>query len=154
MPAQLVVPHGVLAEDDVEMLEAELGRVRGANVEVRAAQRGEKRRLAELAHRNATHALTYDSIRERTQLERRAMALEELRECLNLESLPLRIECFDISNIQEESPVGSMVVFQDAIAKKAHADGTTLKDAALKLGHVSAAEFDRLVRPEAMLGKR
>ena len=41
-----------------------------------------------------------------------------------------------------------------AIAKKAHADGTTLKDAALKLGHVSAAEFDRLVRPEAMLGKR
>jgi excinuclease ABC subunit C len=47
-------------------------------------------------------------------------ALEELREALNLESLPLRIECFDISNIQAESPVGSMVVFQDAIPKKAH----------------------------------
>jgi excinuclease ABC subunit C len=51
---------------------------------------------------------------------RRVEALEELREALNLESLPLRIECFDISNIQAESPVGSMVVFQDAAAKKAH----------------------------------
>ena len=47
-------------------------------------------------------------------------ALEELREALNLESLPLRIECYDISNIQGESVVGSMVVFQDAMPKKAH----------------------------------
>jgi len=47
-------------------------------------------------------------------------ALEELREALNLEALPLRIECYDISNTQESSPVGSMVVFQDAVAKKAH----------------------------------
>jgi excinuclease ABC subunit C len=51
---------------------------------------------------------------------RRIEALEELRERLNLESLPLRIECFDISNIQESAPVGSMVVFQDAVPKKAH----------------------------------
>jgi excinuclease ABC subunit C len=47
-------------------------------------------------------------------------ALEELREALNLEALPLRIECYDISNIQESSAVGSMVAFQDAVAKKAH----------------------------------
>jgi excinuclease ABC subunit C len=47
-------------------------------------------------------------------------ALEELREALNLESLPIRIECFDISNIQAASPVGSMVVFEDAMPKKAH----------------------------------
>ena len=50
---------------------------------------------------------------------RRVEALEELREVLNLESLPLRIECFDVSNIQEESPVASMVVFQDATPKQA-----------------------------------
>ncbi len=51
---------------------------------------------------------------------RRVEAMEELREALNLESLPVRIECYDISNIQSESPVGSMVVFQDAQPKKAH----------------------------------
>jgi excinuclease ABC subunit C len=51
---------------------------------------------------------------------RRIEALEELREALNLESLPIRIECFDISNIQDESPVGSMVVFEDAAPKRAH----------------------------------
>jgi excinuclease ABC subunit C len=51
---------------------------------------------------------------------RRVEALEELRELLNLESLPIRIECFDISNIQGQEIVGSMVVFEDAIAKKAH----------------------------------
>ena len=51
---------------------------------------------------------------------RRVEALEELREALNLESLPLRIECFDISNIQGQEIVGSMVVFQDAMPKKAH----------------------------------
>ena len=54
---------------------------------------------------------------EQTRL-RRVEALEELREALNLESLPLRIECYDISNIQESSPVGSMVVFQDAVAEE------------------------------------
>jgi excinuclease ABC subunit C len=51
---------------------------------------------------------------------RRVEALEELREALNLESLPLRIECYDISNIQGQQIVGSMVVFQDALPKKAH----------------------------------
>ena len=56
---------------------------------------------------------------ERKRL-RRVEALEELREALNLESLPLRIECYDISNIQGESVVGSMAVFQDAMPKKAH----------------------------------
>ncbi len=87
---------------------------------MRPSRRGEKRRLQELAQQNAELALQSDAAhRERKRL-RRVEALEELRECLNLESLPLRIECFDISNIQAESPVGSMVVFQDAVPKKAH----------------------------------
>src|SRR6185503_20222657 len=55
-----------------------------------------------------------------TRRARRLESLEELREALNLESLPIRIECFDISNIQGQEIVGSMVVFQDGIAKKAH----------------------------------
>jgi excinuclease ABC subunit C len=101
-------------------LEEFLSDLRGTKVEVRPARRGEKRRLQELAQQNAELALESDAMRsERTRL-RRIEALEELRETLNLESLPIRIECFDISNIQDAAPVGSMVVFQDAVPKKAH----------------------------------
>jgi excinuclease ABC subunit C len=117
VPPQIVVPRGV---GDTAALEEFLSERRGARVEVRAAERGEKRRLQELATENARLALESDVARaEQTRL-RRVVALEELREALNLESLPLRIECFDISTIQGESPVGSMVVFQDAVPKKAH----------------------------------
>jgi excinuclease ABC subunit C len=101
-------------------LEEFLTERRGSQVEVRPAQRGEKRRLAELARQNAELALEQDVVDAERKRARRIEALEELRECLNLESLPLRIECFDISNIQAESPVGSMVVFADAMPKKAH----------------------------------
>jgi excinuclease ABC subunit C len=120
VPAQLVVSAGTLAEDDAAMLEDELARVREANVEVRGAQRGEKRRLAELAQRNAEHALTYDSLKERTRIERRQLALEQLRDELDLEALPLRIECYDISNLQDESPVASMTVLEDGRPRKDH----------------------------------
>src|SRR4029077_10827131 len=92
----------------------------GAHVEVRPAQRGEKRRLQELATQNAQLALETDAAATEQRRMRRVEALEELREVLNLESLPVRIECYDISNIQAESPVGSMVVFQDGVPKKAH----------------------------------
>ncbi len=117
IPPLIVVPPEAGA---TEALAEYLSELRGSSVEVRAARRGEKRRLLDLAQQNAELALESDSAhRERTRL-RRIEALEELRECVNLESLPLRIECFDISNIQGESPVGSMVVFQDAVPKKAH----------------------------------
>jgi excinuclease ABC subunit C len=101
-------------------LEEFLGELRGSRVEVRAPQRGEKRRLVELAQQNAQLALESDAARSERKRLRRIEALEELRETLNLESLPIRIECFDISTIQGESPVGSMVVFQDAAPKRAH----------------------------------
>jgi excinuclease ABC subunit C len=117
VPPQVVVPRGL---GDTAPLAEFLTARRGSRVEVRAAERGEKRRLQELATQNARVALASDAAAaEQTRL-RRVEALEELREALNLESLPLRIECYDISNIQEDSAVGSMVVFQDAVAKKAH----------------------------------
>ena len=88
-------------------------------VEVRAPARGEKRRLAELAAQNARARARVGGGRQSEQKRlRRVEALEELREALNLESLPLRIECFDISNIQGQEIVGSMVVFQDGIAEE------------------------------------
>jgi excinuclease ABC subunit C len=117
IPPLIVVPPNA---GKLTGLEHFLSDLRGTRVEVRTAQRGEKRRLQELAQQNAELALQSDTMRsERTRL-RRIEALEELREQLNLESLPIRIECFDISNIQESAPVGSMVVFQDAVPKKAH----------------------------------
>ncbi len=87
---------------------------------MRAPERGEKRRLQELAQQNAELALDSETFVAETKRARRVEALEELREALNLESLPIRIECFDISNIQGQEIVGSMVVFEDAVAKKAH----------------------------------
>jgi excinuclease ABC subunit C len=117
IPPQLVVPPDA---GDTEAVEQFLSQRRGSRVEVRAPERGEKKRLQELAAQNARVALESDAIQAEQKRLRRVEALEELRETLNLESLPLRIECYDISNIQAESPVGSMVVFQDAVPKKAH----------------------------------
>jgi excinuclease ABC subunit C len=117
VPPQIVVPRDA---GDVSALEEFLSDQRGSRVEVRAAERGEKRRLQELATQNARLALESEGYQTEQKRLRRVEALEELREALNLESLPLRIECFDISNIQAAEPVGSMVVFQDAMPKKAH----------------------------------
>src|SRR5207247_1492551 len=74
----------------------------------------------QLASENARVALESEALQADQRRSRRVEALEELREALNLESLPLRIECYDVSNIQGEAVVGSMVVFQDAVPKKAH----------------------------------
>jgi excinuclease ABC subunit C len=117
IPPLIVVPAGI---GSLGGLEEFLSELRGSRVEVRPAQRGEKRRLQELAHQNAELALQSDALHTESRRLRRVEALEELREVLNLESLPIRIECFDISNIQDAAPVGSLVVFQDAMPKKAH----------------------------------
>jgi excinuclease ABC subunit C len=117
IPPLIVVPPDTGPTD---ALAGYLSDLRGSRVEVRPPRRGEKRRLQELSQQNAELALESDAANREHKRLRRIEALEELRECLNLESLPIRIECFDISNIQGESPVGSMVVFQDAVPKKAH----------------------------------
>jgi len=117
IPQQIVVPRGA---GDTAALEGFLTERRGSRVEVRTPERGEKRRLQELAQQNAKLALESETFVAETKRARRLESLEELREALNLESLPIRIECFDISNIQGQEIVGSMVVFQDAVAKRSH----------------------------------
>jgi excinuclease ABC subunit C len=117
VPPQVLVPAGA---GDVSALEGFLSELRGSHVEVRAPERGEKRRLQELAQQNATLALSSAVFQAETKRSRRVEALEELREALNLESLPIRIECFDISHAMGTDIVGSMTVFEDAQAKKAH----------------------------------
>src|SRR6478672_1045731 len=115
IPSEVIVPSSF---EDRELLASFLGEQRGSLVEVRVAQRGEKRRMAELAAKNAQLALAHDKLLSQRTRARRIEALEELRECLNLESLPVRMECFDISNLGETNPVASMVVFEDAVAKR------------------------------------
>jgi excinuclease ABC subunit C len=116
VPPQIIVPH---ESGDLSALAEFLSEKRGARVEVRVAERGEKRRLQRLADENAQHALVSEQAATEQKRARRAEALEELREALNLESLPLRIECYDISHAMGQDPVGSMVVFQDAQPRKA-----------------------------------
>jgi len=115
VPPQIVVPRD---SGDLSAIAELLSERRGARVEVRVAERGEKRRLQELADDNARHALATEQAATEQKRARRAEALEELREALNLESLPLRIECYDISHAMGQDPVASMVVFQDALARK------------------------------------
>ena len=116
VPPQIVVPRD---SGDLSALAQFLSERRGARVEVRAAERGEKRRLQELADENARHALVTEQAATEKKRARRVEALEELREALNLESLPVRIECYDISHAMGQDPVASMVVFQDALPRKA-----------------------------------
>ena len=152
VPPEIVVPS---AAQDTEALEEFLSERRGAHVEVRPAQRGEKRRLQELATQNAQLALETDAAATEQRRLRRVEALEELREALNLESLPVRIECFDISNIQAESPVGSMVVFSDGVPKKAHYRKFGLRAAEGPDDFAAMAEVDLSpVRPAAGRDRR
>ena len=117
VPPQVIVPSDLT---DTEGLAGFLSALRGAAVDVRAPRRGEKKRLAELADENARLALTHETTATEQKRRRRIEALESLRENLNLESLPLRIECFDISNMQGRDIVASMAVFVDAQSKRAH----------------------------------
>jgi excinuclease ABC subunit C len=115
VPPQIVVPHGA---GDLTALAELLSKKRGSRVEVRTAERGEKRRLQQLADENARQALVSAQAASEQKRARRVEALEELREALNLEALPLRVECYDISHAMGQDPVGSMVVFQDALPRK------------------------------------
>jgi excinuclease ABC subunit C len=146
IPPQVIVPPDI---GETEALAAFLGDLRGARVEVRAPQRGEKRRLAELAEENARLALEHDASVTEQKRRRRVEALEELRESLNLESLPTRIECFDVSNIQGREIVASMSVFVDAQPRRSHyrmfaVRGLEGQDDFAAMGQVVARRFARL----------
>ena len=89
-----------------------------APVEVRHAERGDKRRIFELAERNARLALDQDRLRSEHRRIQRIEALEGLQRALGMEQIPMRIECFDISNLGETHTVASMVVFEGGAPKK------------------------------------
>jgi len=115
VPREILVPA---LPADVEPVAAWLREVRGAGVDVRVPQRGDKRALLETVTRNAGQSLALHKVRRAGDLTARGRALAELQEALRLPDAPLRIECFDVSNLQGTEVVASMVVFEDGLARK------------------------------------
>ncbi len=91
---------------------------RGGTVEIRAPERGDKRRILELAERNARLALDQERLRSERRRQQRVEALDGLQHALGLDTIPLRIECFDISTLMGTNTVASMVVFEGGAPKK------------------------------------
>ena len=116
VPPQVIVQRAV---ERTETLAEALVERRGAPVEVRHAERGDKRRILELAQRNARLALDQDRLRSERRRSQRIEALDGLQQALGMETIPMRIECFDISNLMHAHTVASMVVFEGGAPKKA-----------------------------------
>jgi excinuclease ABC subunit C len=91
---------------------------RGGTVEIRAAERGDKRRILELAERNARLAIDQEKLRSERRRQQRVEALDGLQHAFGLDTIPLRIECFDISTLMGTNTVASMVVFEGGAPKK------------------------------------
>ncbi|HEX8975163.1 MAG TPA: excinuclease ABC subunit UvrC [Solirubrobacteraceae bacterium] len=115
VPPLLVVQSEVGA--DAALAEA-LSQRRGGSVEIRAAERGDKRRILELAERNARLAIDQEKLRSERRRQQRVEALDGLQQALGLDTVPLRIECFDISTLMGTNTVASMVVFEGGAPKK------------------------------------
>jgi excinuclease ABC subunit C len=115
IPREVLVPE--LPPEAEAMTEWLSGR-RGGPVMLRVPQRGDKKTLAETVARNASQALALHKLRRASDLTTRSKALAEIQEALGLDDAPLRIECYDVSNLQGTHIVASMVVFEDGLARK------------------------------------
>lgn len=115
VPREVLVP---ILPEDVEDATQWLTQLRGSAVSVRIPQRGEKAELAKTVLANAEQALKLHRTRRSSDLTSRSQALREIQEALDLDSAPLRIECYDVSHNQGTYQSASMVVFEDGMAKK------------------------------------
>jgi excinuclease ABC subunit C len=115
VPKEVLVPA---LPDPVEPVQEWLAERRGSGVSLRIPQRGDKKALMETVQRNAQQALVLHKTKRASDLTTRSRALEEIAEALDLDSAPLRIECYDISHLQGDDVVASMVVFEDGLQRK------------------------------------
>jgi excinuclease ABC subunit C len=115
VPKEVLVPA---LPDPIEPVQDWLTGRRGSNVSLRIPQRGDKKALMETVQRNAQQALALHKTKRASDLTTRSRALEEIAQALDLDSAPLRIECYDISHLQGEDVVASMVVFEDGLQRK------------------------------------
>jgi excinuclease ABC subunit C len=143
VPGQIIVAHDV--DPIVEELLAER---RGSRVEIRRAERGDKRRILDLASRNAQLALETERLKAERSRQQRTEALDELQRELGLDALPLRIECFDISNLMGTHTTASMVVFEGGAPKKSDYRRFNVRSAE------GIGEPDDFASMEEVLGRR
>ncbi|KAA6217067.1 excinuclease ABC subunit UvrC [Streptomyces filamentosus] len=115
VPKEVLVPA---LPEDAEAVAQWLSGRRGSQVSLRIPQRGDKKDLMATVARNAQQALVLHKTKRAGDLTTRSRALEEIAEALDLDSAPLRIECFDVSHLQGEDVVASMVVFEDGLPRK------------------------------------
>jgi excinuclease ABC subunit C len=115
IPREILVPA---VPPDAETFETLLSDVRGSRVRIRVPQRGDKKKLQETVAQNAGQSLALHKTKRASDLTTRNRALEEIQQALELGEVPLRIECYDVSNLQGTEVVASMVVFEDGLPRK------------------------------------
>ncbi|WP_129663091.1 excinuclease ABC subunit UvrC [Phytoactinopolyspora endophytica] len=118
VPREILVPAMPDDDEEADALRELLAELRGGKIELRVPQRGDKRSLLETVSRNAAQTLKLHKSKRASDLTTRNRALEQIQEALELDEPPLRIECYDISNLAGTEVVGSMVVFEDGLPRK------------------------------------
>lgn len=154
VPREVLVPH---LPPDPEQMATWLRGIRGARVDLRVPQRGDKVKLAQTVRTNAEHALMLHRSRRAGDLTTRSQALQEIQEALELETAPLRMECYDISTTQGTHQVASMVVFEDGVARKPEyrhfavrgPDGDGARDDTAAMYEVITRRFSRYLAERA-----
>lgn len=128
-----VIPREILVQDmpaEAEEVRSVLSELRGAQVDLRVPQRGDKRAMMDNVRRNAKDALRQRKLKRVGDLTARSAALQDIQDALGMESAPLRIECTDISHIQGTDVVASLVVFEDVLPKQTDYRRYRIKEAA------------------------
>ncbi|GHB28434.1 UvrABC system protein C [Streptomyces xanthochromogenes] len=155
VPKEVLVPA---LPEDADAVSGWLASRRGSNVSLRIPQRGDKKALMVTVARNAQQALTLHKTKRASDLTTRSRALEEIAVALELDSAPLRIECFDISHLQGDDVVASMVVFEDGLARKSEYRRFQIKgfegqDDVRSMHEVISRRFKRYLAEQARTGE-
>jgi excinuclease ABC subunit C len=146
IPRELLVPA---LPADADALADWLSGLRGSRVTIRVPQRGDKKALQETVARNAEGALTQHKLRRAGDLTTRSKALDEIGDALGMDTAPLRIECYDVSQIQGTDVVASMVVFEDGLPRKSEYRRFAINGATDDVSAISEVLRRRFVRYRA-----
>ncbi|HAT1361326.1 excinuclease ABC subunit UvrC [Corynebacterium striatum] len=128
-----VIPREILVQampDEAAEVKSLLEQLRGAQVDLRVPQRGDKRSLMETVEKNAKEQLRQHKLKRVGDITARSAALQDIQEALGMDQVPLRIECTDISHIQGTDVVASLVVFEDGLPRKSDYRRYRIKEAA------------------------